>query len=182
MKIIVTCSHNLEPSSVMSHIFSWIFSSWQLRSLFVIFYCPIFTNHLQYKSLQYYDWLQTHTGHRVVLVLSRSTYGQIAWSDICVSDSGDLASCLTHGSRGLTWQLVYSAARKGILTACSSVREYYRKKEDGAKTSSKGVAVWIHFLMTVCSRSPFHWKNISSVNVNGSVLGKMKENRVEAIH
>lgn len=52
----------------------------------------------------------------------------------------------------------------------------------GGKLRSNGVGVRIRFPMTMCLRSPFQWRNISSVKVNGGVPGKMKENGMEAIH
>lgn len=77
---------------------------------------------------------QPTKNHCDVITASRRTLGtELRWfyqgaledrlaGQTCVSDTSYLASHLTHGSRGLTWQLgLYSAALKGTLTACPSV-------------------------------------------------------------
>lgn len=61
-------------------------------------------------------------------------------------------------------------------------KEGRREAEMDKRQAAKRVGVQIQFPVTVCSGSLFKQKNISSVKGNGSVQGKMKENRKETIH
>lgn len=140
------------------------------------------------KSLQCHNWQQTQSSSGAIKGLLGTDWlvrHLCKWHRL----SGYLSDSWQHRVN-LAAQL-YSTSLKGILTACCSVqteKESNRKKEDGEerrdgeKARSKGVGVWIQFPVIVCSGSLFQWTNISSVKLNGSVLGKMKENRMETIH
>lgn len=81
----------------------------------------------------------------------------------------------------------YNMSLKGILTVWLSrsnrnIEHREENKNGERERRKKGVGVRIQFPLTACSGSPFQWKNISSVKLNGSVLGKAKENGIKTIH